>query len=300
MSATAKSSAAHPLQTRALKPGFGVEILDLDIARAQEADLLGFDEACRAHPVVLVRNQPLGPEQLIQLARRLGRISPQHRTGPHPDHPGISILSNKKVNGKLVGVHGAGRGWHTDGTTYAKLGLTTLLYGVECPPEGADTLIADTAAAFAALPPARQRELEQIQVIHSRAALMRRYSRYNVSEAELAAMPDIIHPAVLPSPIDGRKALFITVGSLKGVVGMPEEEGTKLVLDLLAHASQERFVYPHKWRAGDVLIWNDLCTLHTATHYDDENYIRLMHRIWVRPFDAVDTTVADQENVGDQ
>jgi len=149
------------LKTQWLKDGFAVEILDLDLPTASEEELLAFDELCRRYAVVVVRGQNLSPKQVVDVSSRLGRVSPQNYTGPHPDFPGISILSNKMVDGKLIGVRDAGRNWHTDGTTYQTLGLRTMLYGVECPPEGSDTLLADAAAAFDALPEERQAELEK-------------------------------------------------------------------------------------------------------------------------------------------
>ncbi len=282
MSATAEKIMARELDTRPLEP-FGVEITGLDIATAPEADLLGFAAACRSNAVVVIRKQTLTPPQLLALAGRLGHVSPQRRTGPHPDYPGISVLSNKVANGKPIGVRDAGRAWHTDGTTYPTLGLTTILYGIECPPEGADTEIADTAAAFATLPPTRQAELATVKLIHNRAHLIRKYNRASLSAEELATMPDIVHPVVVKSPLDGRKALFVTNGSTKGVVGMDAKEGEALVTDLIAYASQPRFVYKHKWQDGDVLIWNDMCTLHRATPYDEAKYERLVHRVWIRP-----------------
>ncbi len=99
-----------------------------------------------------------------------------------------------------------------------------------------------------------------------------------------AAMDDIIHPLVLQSPIDGRKTFYLTAGSAKGVVGMTDEAGRALIAEWIAYATQDRFVYRHRWQPGDVLIWNDVCTLHLATDYDDTKYERLVYRCWMTPF----------------
>ena len=285
MVATALKSFDNQLETRSLKPDFAIEILGLDLAIASAGELQAFDYVCSTKAVVVLRNQTLEPEKVIEISSRLGRVSVQHRTGPHPEFPGISILSNKIVDGQLIGVRDAGRNWHTDGTTYAQLGLTTLLYGIECPPEGADTLIADAVAAFAALPPERQTEVEAMQVVHNRAHLIAKYNRAQLSTEDMEKMQDVIHPAVVKSPIDGRKCFFLTNGSTKGVVGMSDDEGVALVAELITYATQEQFVYRHRWRDGDVLIWNDMCTLHRATPYDELKYERLVYRTWIRPFD---------------
>ncbi|HEV2573496.1 MAG TPA: TauD/TfdA family dioxygenase [Beijerinckiaceae bacterium] len=278
------------LKTQWLKDGFAVEILDLDLPTASEEELLAFDDLCRRYAVVVVRDQNLSPKQVMDVSSRLGRVSPQNYTGPHPDFPGISILSNKMVDGKLIGVRDAGRNWHTDGTTYQKLGLRTMLYGVECPPEGSDTLVADAAAAFDALPEERQAELEKLSIVHNRAHLIQKYSRSVLSPEEMARMQDVIHPIVVKSDVDGRKSLFITNGSTKRIEGMEEEESWALVNELVEHCTQPQFVYAHKWRAGDCLIWNDVGTLHRATPYDEEKYIRLVYRTWMRPFAAAAMT----------
>ena len=288
----------HGLATRALMPGFAVEILGLSLPTATPAELESFDAICRTNPVVVVRNQTLTAAQLMSVSERLGKVSAQHRVGSHPEFPGITILSNKKVDGRMIGVHEHGRRWHTDGTTYEKLGLTTILYGIECPPEGADTLIADAVTAFASLPEERQKELEKVEVVHNRAHLMRKYNRVEklgYTAEEIEAMKDVIHPVVVKSPIDGRKSFFLTNGSTKSVVGMEKDEGFGLIEQLINHVTQDKFVYRHKWRANDMLIWNNMCTMHLATWFDDSKYDRVVYRTWIRPFDVVPATSGAEE-----
>ena len=298
MAQAAAKTANHGLVTRTMMPGFAVEILGLNLPAASPAELAAFDAVCRTNPVVVVRDQTLAPAQLVSLSERLGKVSAQHRVGSHPEFPGITILSNKKVDGRMIGVHEHGRRWHTDGTTYEKLGLTTILYGIECPPEGADTLIADAVAALASLPEERQRELEKVQVVHNRAHLMQKYNRIGklgYTPEEIEAMKDVIHPAVVRSPIDGRKSFFLTNGSTKSVVGMDKEEGFALVEELINYVTQDQFVYRHKWRANDMLIWNDMCTMHLASWFDDSKYDRVVYRTWIRPFDVVPGTSRAEE-----
>src|SRR5262245_6843611 len=244
------------LTTSSMMPGFAVEVTGIDLATAAAGELEAFDEVCRTNPVVVVRKQAMTPAQMMAVSERIGKVSAQSRVGSHPEFPGITILSNKKVDGKMIGVHEHGRRWHTDGTTYKTLGLTTMLYGIECPPEGADTLIADGVAAFEALPEARRHELEQVQVVHNRAHLMQKYGRINklgFTPEEIEAMKDVIHPVVVRSPIDGRKSFFLTNGSTKSVVGMEHDAGFALVEELINHVTQDKFIYRHKWQAGDVL-----------------------------------------------
>jgi taurine dioxygenase len=289
----ATPNSGQQLVTRPLMPNFAVEVTGLDLASATPEQLTAFDNICSTNPVVVVRKQSLTPTQMMTVSNRLGEVSAQHRVGSHPDFPGITILSNKKVDGKMIGVHEHGRRWHTDGTTYKTLGLTTMLYGIECPPEGADTLSADAVAAFEDLPEQRRKDLEQVQVVHNRAHLMQKYGRTNklgYTPEEIEAMKDVIHPVVVRSPVDGRKSFFLTNGSTKSVVGMTHDAGFALVEELINHVTQDKFVYRHKWQAGDVLIWNDMCTMHLASWFDDTKYDRVVYRTWMRPFNAAAQT----------
>ena len=287
-----ETPAAKDLKTRPLKPGFGVEILDLDLPAASEEELLGFDAIVRQHPVVVVRNQVMTAAEAVRVAGRMGKISAQYRVGPHPEFPEITILSNKRgPDGKLIGAHEQGRNWHTDGTTYAKLGLTTMLYGLECPAEGGDTLFADAVRAYEDLTPEQKAEVEAIQVIHNRAHLIKKYNPNVLSAEDIEKMKDVIHPAVVD--LGDRKSFFLTNGSTRGVVGMSDEDGVALVKKWIGHITQEKYVYRHIWKDNDVVIWNDMTTMHCATPFDDTKYDRLVYRLWVRPFSVQTSRVEE-------
>jgi taurine dioxygenase len=94
--------------------------------------------------------------------------------------------------------------------------------------------------------------------------------------------PDVFHPLIRSHPADGRKALWVSTGTVKGIVGMPADEGLALIDEMVAFATQERFVYPHKWQVGDILVWDNRCTLHRGTRFDFEKHIRHVHRTWVQ------------------
>ena len=162
--------------------------------------------------------------------------------------------------------------------------MSTMLYAVEVPPEGSDTLLADIVAAYEALPDERKKELDPLIVHHSFRYFMetRVYGKAETNEELFEQNPDVFHPLIRSHPANGRKALWVSTGTVRGIVGMPEEEGIKVVEDLVEFATQDRFVYRHKWKVGDVLMWDNRCTLHTGTLFDDTKYIRTMHRLWVK------------------
>jgi taurine dioxygenase len=159
-----------------------------------------------------------------------------------------------------------------------------MLYAVEVPPEGSDTLLADGCAAYAALDPAKRAELEKLRLHHSYAHFMatREYSPMELSDEIKRDNPDVEHPLIRTHPADGRKALWPSTGTVTEVIGMPGPAGLALIDELVAFMTQDRFVYRHKWRAGDLLMWDNRCTLHTGTLYDDTKYFRTMHRLWVK------------------
>jgi len=278
---TATQVKFHPL-----KPGFGAEILDVDIRRADDATIDGVVAAFQAHGAILLRDQSLEPADLMRFIGRFGE--PEDHTlveNTLPGFPKIYVLSNRVVDGKPIGAHNDGIGWHTDYSYKAEPVMSTMLYAVEVPPVGSDTLLADLCQAWNALPAERQAELDGKIVHHSWRHFMatREFNRMeNPSEDLLRDNPDVFHPLVRTHPSDGRKALFVSTGTVKGVVGMPNPEGLELMDELIEFATQDEFVFRHKWRVGDVLMWDNRCTLHTGTLYDDTKYYRVMHRLWVK------------------
>ncbi|MDG3439689.1 TauD/TfdA dioxygenase family protein [Nitrospirillum amazonense] len=279
------------LRTRPLKPGFGAEILDVDLKTASSAEVDLVVEAFHRHGAILLRGQDLDPAGLKAFLGRFGPLEGHtQKQFTLPDHPEVYILSNKVVDGKPIGAHNDGVGWHTDYSYKAEPVMCTMLYAVEVPAEGSDTLLADLCAAYDALPEERRAQLDGLKLHHSYEYFMtsRQYLRVDQLSPELKAEnPDVIHPLIRTHPADGRKALWVSTGTVKEVVGVPNPQGLELLDELVAFVTQDRFVHAHKWQVGDILIWDNRCTLHTGTLYDDKKYTRLMHRMWVkgdRPF----------------
>jgi len=278
-------NAVAPPPIRELKPGFGAEVLGVDFPRATPEQRSLLVEAFQHHGALLMRDQTMSPDDLLDLIRLFGE--PEGHTLQQftlPGYPNIYILSNKVVDGRPIGAHNDGVGWHTDYSYKAEPVMSTMLYAVEVPPEGSDTLLADLCAAYDALSPERRAALEGLKLHHSYQHFMenREWGAMKLSDELKAENPDVIHPLIRTHPADGRKALWVSTGTVKEVIGLPEAEGLALVDELVEWATQDRFVYRHKWRVGDVLMWDNRCTLHTGTLYDDTKYDRLMHRLWVK------------------
>jgi taurine dioxygenase len=278
----ASMGASLKLRTRPLMRDFGAEILDVDVARAEPEILAAVVATFHRHGAIVLRGNIMGPADQVAFTRLFGEPEIEHGYDKfiHPDFPEIFIISNKIVNGRKIGDHEVGQNWHTDNSYGRRPALCTMLHAMEVPDEGSDTLLADLCAAWNALPQDRQDALEGLSGRYSFQSYMRRRG-LEMTPEQMAAMPDVYHPIVRRHPADGRKVLWISSG-IHDITGMETTPARRLVDELVKFATQEQFVYRHKWRVGDTLIWDNRCTLHTGTPFDTEKYIRYVHRTWVQ------------------
>ncbi len=266
---------------RPVKGGFGVEVSGIDLATSGPEPLARIVDAFNRHGILIVRDQNLSPEAQMAVTRAFGTPETNQRLEyTYPGIPEIYVISNRVVDGKRVGDYEAGQGWHTDSSYLPEPVMCTMLYAMEVPPEGSDTIMSDLCAVWDSLSPDRQAELDGLQVQHSWRALM---ELKNVAmDPDDNSIPDVVHPMVRRHPTDGRAALWVSTGTTRGVVGMPNPQGLDLLTELVELATQEQFLYRHKWQVGDLLIWDNRCTLHTGTPFDITKYQRHVHRTWVK------------------
>jgi len=269
------------LQTSPFKPGtkFGAVIHDVDLATASEATLQAVVNQFHLSGAILLRGQNLDPEQLVGFVSLFGE--PEEHTNKAfvmEGHEKVYILSNR------IGSHRDGVGWHTDYSYKEEPVMCTMLFSVEIPNEGGETYLADMVAAFDALPPARQQELEKLRLHHSWEHFMvhRLEAKMDITPELLAENPDVIHPLIRTHPADGRKALWVSTGTVTEVIGQDDPADLAILDELVDFGTQDRFVYKHKWQVGDLLMWDNRCTLHTGSGFDDQKYFRTMHRLWVK------------------
>lgn len=273
------------IQTRPLMADFGVEILDVNLTTADEETRAEVIRLFHENGAIVLRGQDMTPDDLMSFVNQFGE--PEDHTQTQftiPGYPKIFRLSNKVEDGQPIGAHNDGVGWHTDYSYKAEPVMCTMLYAVEVPPEGSDTLLADLCAAYDTLTDERKAELDPLVLHHSYQHLMssRQFGRMEISDELKAANPDVLHPLIRTHPADGRKALWVSTGTVKGIVGMEDKAAEDLIEELVDFVTDECFVYRHKWQVGDILVWDNRCTLHTGTLFDDTKYVRLMHRLWVR------------------
>ncbi len=276
---------------RPLPEALGAEILDADLSEPSEAVIAAVLDAFFTHQVIVVRGQSLTPGQFARFARHFGRPVPHILSHlRHREHPEILPLSNILENGEPTGVYDGAAYWHTDMSYEEEPGAATLVYSIHAPAEGGETCFANMIRAYEALSAKTRRRIDGLTVLHhygNRADLEEtsRTSASPLSEAQKKEVKNVYHPLVLRHPVTGRKALYGVAGSSFGIVGMPDDEATALLDELKAHATQEAFVYRHRYAVGDLVVWDNFSTLHAATLIAPATGpadTRLLHRISVK------------------
>ena len=255
-------------------------------------------DAINAHAVLVFRHDgPLTDEQQIAFGRGLGPL--QQLTmirmlagdRARPKYPELIDVSNLDEDGNIRAADDRGRKygdgnllWHTDTSFDEVRGLYSVLSARVIPPVngdgGGDTLFADMRAAYDALDDAMKARLEGLvaehSVWHSRAL----GGLTEITEKERASRPPSRHLLVHVHPVSGRKCLYLA-SHISHIVGIPEDESAAILAELRDHATQPEFVYRHKWRDGDVIMWDNLATMHRATEFDSYTHVRDMRRVTV-------------------
>ena len=277
---TSATVSASEIEVRPIGERFGAEVLGVDVGSLTDADFQRIEQAWFEHGILVFRDLEMSPEEHVKLTRRFG---PLHIMTPPeynlPGHPEILVLTNIQENGKPMGIRRAGQGWHSDGEDKKIPNAGSFLYGIKIPDEGGDTLFADMRAAYEALPEETKRRIAGKRARFSRVDMHEIHYPLEppLTEEQKRARPDVFHPVVRTHPRTGGKSLFVGRWA-RDIEGLAPEEGFELVQELFEFAVQPRFVYRHKWRIHDAVLWDNRCTMHCATGFDEERYERLMYR----------------------
>jgi taurine dioxygenase len=279
---------ASILDLRPLSSALGAEVVGLDLSGPVSQPVIdALRSALDESGVLLFRNQRLEPAEHIAISRRFGELQEvAQKQYQLEGQPLIYVIGNVEENGRPIGDPSVGRLWHTDQSFLPHPAIGSLLYGLQCPPEGADTLFANMYAAYDALPAQMRALVGRLHAVHSfseyyEGLRQRDATQPELTEARRALYPDVTHPLVRRNPRTGRKALYINPGYAVAIKEMPGAAGERLLRDLCDHATREEFVYAHAWRDGDVLFWDNLAVNHKGTPFDTARYVRRMHRTTV-------------------
>src|SRR5579859_3000461 len=248
------SEAVADIEIRPINGRFGAENIGLDLSHdLPEAEFRRIEQAWFDASFLVFRDLVMTPGQHIAFTRRFGPLhimTPLHYN--HPDHPEVMVLTNLEDRGKPLGIRRAGMGWHSDGEDKRLPNAGSFLYAHVVPPEGGDTLFADTYAAYETLPDTMKQRISGKRARFSRVDMHHVHYPHEpaLTDQQKRERPDVYHPLVRTHPRSARRSLYIGRWA-RDVEGMDPGEGRALIEQLFAHASGERFVYRHRWRRHD-------------------------------------------------
>jgi alpha-ketoglutarate-dependent 2,4-dichlorophenoxyacetate dioxygenase len=283
------------LTTRSLHPVFAAELGGIDLTRPiDDAVIAAFRRAMDEFAVAVIPHAGrFTDEQHLAFSRRLGPLQQMKMlTMVGNSKSRLSALElidvgNIDVDGSLLPDDDRRRAynrgnllWHTDVSFDPVRATYSLLAAHVVPPGGAPTEFADMRAAWDALPERMKEQVEDLRVEHSVWHSRALAGMSDVSEAEKATRPPTVHRLVHRHPGSGRKVLYLA-SHASHVVGMPLDEGRELLRELTEHATQPQFVYRHPWKVGDLVIWDNLATMHRGTPFEDNKHPRDMRRTTV-------------------
>ena len=275
-------------------PDFAAEIAGVDVSRpVNPADRQAIEDAIDRYAVVVFRGQTLDDEKQVAFARNFGPIASsalklRHRDIKHRiESSDVADISNLDGDGNVLKPDArrrldglANRLWHTDASFRAVPGALSMLYAHVIPEEGGDTEFADLRAAYDALPEAKKNELEGLVAEHSIWRSREQLGVVQYTEEERASLPPVPQRLVRTHPGSHRKTLYLAAHA-SHILGMPVADGRLIILDLIEHATQPRFVHAHRWAKGDLVIWDNRCTMHRARPFDTTK-VRDLRRVTTR------------------
>jgi taurine dioxygenase len=279
----------------------GARVEDLDLSQPlTDGQFRHLEQALGRYGVLSYPKQNLTTLQLKNFAERFGKLEVNVANAyQEPGIPEVMILSNKvDGEGKPLGLSDAGQDWHTDMSYSKMIAFTNILYGIEIPFRNGEPLgnteFCNMHAAYDKLPEELKEKLDGMTVTHDFAKFWDKMrsqpgsNRKPLTEAQRAAKPPVSHPIFLTHPITGRKVLYANPGYSMRINELPQEESDRILAFLFEHQLQPKFQYKHRWNVGDVLMWDNMGTLHNAVPdytLEEHRYIKRCQVMATRYFD---------------
>lgn len=269
-------------EVRPLCEAFGAELTGVDLSRAVDDELYArIHTAFLDYQLILFRDQDVPPGNQVALGRRFGEVQVHVMNQYHADgFPELYFLSNLDDEGAPNGRH-PDKGtlaWHTDGSWRRVTGQATIMYAVEVPGEGGDTHFCDMYGAYEALDREVKARLASLRAVHNLDfSRSRRHGEDPMTEDQKREVPPVDHPIIRTHPETGRKCIFLG-DHAESIAGLDYREGRELVEEVNSLAIRPELSYRHRWRPGDLAIWDNRCLMHRATSYDTARERRVMRR----------------------
>jgi taurine dioxygenase len=284
------SADAQALKSLQLVPtggALGAEVRGLDLRHTNGADFNAIRRAWTDHQVLLFRSQSMRDQDLIAFSRRFGKLdlAPVQENGRRfvEGYPEIYVVSNVVVDGVAIGSLGAGEAvWHTDMSYLPDPPKASALYALEVPAQGGDTSFCNMYAAFETLPDALRRRVDELRTRHDGTYNSGGYIRQGVTATDdPRTSPGAVHPLVCTHPESRRRMLYLGRRRNAYLMGLQLAESEALLDALWAHVENPAFAWTHRWRVGDLVLWDNRCTMHRRDAFD-ANARRVMHRTQIK------------------
>ncbi len=265
----------------------GAEITGVDLKTLDDASFARLLKAWHDHSVLLVHNQTLSDQDLIAFSRRLGDLdwAPIQETGRRfvEGMPEIYIVSNVMLNGEPIGSLGDGEAvWHTDMSYLEVPPKASMLYALEVPPAGGNTSFCTMYGIYDALPARLKERIAQLKIKHDGTYNSGGYLRQGVTPTDdPMTSPGAVHPLVCTHPATGRRMLYLGRRRNAYLVGLELRDSEALLDELWSYVDRPDFAWEHRWRVGDLVLWDNRCTMHRRDAFDPKSR-RIMHRTQVK------------------
>ena len=270
--------------TRLLTEHTGIEVTGVDltgsVSDGLRSDLI---DAFHRHLVLVIRDQNLDPQQMLDAVHLFGEVFAQHnKRFSLADCPQIHYLSNEdhySDGNRYI----PGAGYHTDHSNAPEPPKATVLFARSLPETGGDTQFVNMYSAHADLPDEIKLKIADLKAVHVYQSRHSVRKLMVLTEGDKKNIPNsVVHPLVRTHPKTGRKALYINPIRIEAIEGLSEPEALTLLDELLTHATQEKYQYRHKWRLGDLVMWDNRCLLHKANDDYDMTQLRYLYRVMLK------------------
>ncbi len=284
---TSERHAAEPIEVIPSGRALGVEVRGIDLTKLGDAAFARLIQVWHQYSVVLIRNQRLSDQELIAFSRRLGDLdwAPIQETGRRfvEGLPEIYIVSNVKVNGEPIGSLGDGEAvWHTDMSYLEVPPKASILYSLEVPPFGGNTSFCTMYGIYEALPQTLKDRIAGLKIKHDGTYNSGGYVRQGVTPTDdPRTSPGAVHPLVCTHPDTGWRMLYLGRRRNAYLVGLELAESDALLDELWSFVDRPEFAWEHVWRVGDLVLWDNRCTMHRRDAFDPSSR-RVMHRTQVK------------------
>ena len=278
-SSAAARTAAPAFAVRPLSPAIGAEIIGVDLRNPiDDALAQAMLDVWHRHLVILLRGQELTEDEQVRFAERFGPPAKIHTRQFVRSHPAVMLISNIREHGKPIGARPDGEmQFHTDQCHQEIPAKASMLYAIEVPSVGGNTLFANAYLAYETLPENIKRRIDGRKALNA-------YDYDTAATIRKSEVPDgapcYAHPVVRTHPATGRKALYVNRLMTRRIEGLDPQDSGDLLTFLFDHQEQRQFIYEHVWRPGDILMWDKRCTLHARTDFSAGER-RLLRRVTI-------------------